>query len=989
MSQSCSSPDLFEQHKSLLHHAGQVNGAALLEEAQTFSPDIFEEHKKLPSFLTNDECNPSSLSLTTVFNSPDLLEEYRSRLPRKEEDSQIQEVESFSSATPVEATPETTPTESDTAIRRDRSGCDESLDNVVKQQGSNESQDGASEEMQGKRFDSCSTMEVGGTLPGEEEHVESSRSAENLLERRRTNSSVHFKQDILETKSLSLPTGGSSPSSFLAKGARKITASANNPSQPVRGYQEAIKLRGCIGNSNAGGAKQEVPAWHVQKEKQVKLVKSRDSGVLKLSYQAYESSIKPTPVQPCNINKSTPFPAHMSFNYDCDSSQSQSQSVHYSQSASQRPSVRQSLLPDDKTLDMLGLEPESKQSTPFKPTTTVTTTSSTDKGSSKTPTTARTFPLEQDSTCAGSDAQKPSGTSVERAASRLPIVPESDVTTSLAKDHEVKEGCSVEKTTGKCSSTAVRVHCGEENMPAPSTAPAITPGPSTVGPSLFSTAKGKSVKISSKSIAKSLSWLNETGTTKKSNSSAAPKAGRVLSTPAQHRVAVTPRVHEVPGRNSDRAETQAKAPEGGGTSLFSTAKGQKISIHKAALDRAKMALNSESRQDEKPPWSTNSVSGSTASKHTRTIKVRKDEALHPRRLATASSTSKPSLFSTARGKSMVVSTEALHKGQKVLEDPINTLPLKRKLLQTPRVPAAQALKQPASKTYGMTPKDSVPSTTSTKSLFSTAKGVPVTFTADALAQAKANLAAERSHPATPLLQQQGSGQRDSTLTGPKTELSLFSTAKGAPVAFSEATLKKAKASLAAESSVLATPMLRPHTAVKRDSILTVRKAQPSLFSTAKGSRVALSAAGLKRAKQVLADTNANSSAPVLTSKKAARPPRKKSSKFVTPRLRVPVSRKPCQEHKEAPPVDPPAAPKPVLEPSKEKRFMLTQLAAARLPLTTASDQSTGLTWIDAQRAVFDPQSRRFTGFDGVGLGWKAIRSELLALGAPVNERQGK
>ena len=890
MSRQCSSPDLLEKHPCMKRVLGERK--AVENELQTFSPDIFEEYKKLPSFLSADNPKSSSLSLSTVFNSPDLLEEYRSRIPvgdsqRLDEPLITGEPDTFSSETPVEATPETKP--------HSDSQCCGSSSNQEEQ-----NRKGSS------LFPSLS--------------IESVKPAQSVVE---ASPLITINSDVYVARSKQPGLGSKLPEeTSLQYGVVPASTISNEGKRDDRLHDmerecDESSLNSTVaGEAKLGSDQEEDQKVQMAKtDNRVKLVKSRTSGVLKLRCEGMyppAQTCDKKPVEAGTLAKAKSKLLQMDFNYDYDSSQSQSQREPYIQLSAQKPPPRQSLLSDDKPFEQLFLQSEPKVTSlsELEPSVQVVAQQlqSTDTNLNDVKT-CKSKELEGQHGSILKSPGKLSGPEEGKSVNK-PCPPKND---SLAKA-SLDQGSGIKETELNKNNTRT----------LSSRTPVLRIGAT---PSLFSTAKGRAVKLSSASVAKSLSWLNAVESQGKEANAKSVPVPFSSRKPARLQPLQPSSV-----KQSTSMKATATAARGQSTSLFSTATGRKLTIKSDALERAKRSLESEGSDKKATLRSDGVTAGRTSNSRRTAISDSRRKALQVRSAAPANArtaTLKPSLFSTAKGTPVVMSKEALLRAQNVLKEPEPSLPLQRKLLQTPGVQLSKVPKV-------------VRQTSKTPS------------------------------------------------TAAKTP-SLFATAKGTRVALTEAAVRKAEARLAAnDTRRFETPMVRSKEPVHRDSILTVRKPTASLFSTAKGSNVNISAAGLERANKVLREINATSAKPS-TVRKPARAQKKRSSKFVTPRFCAPTASKRQEKSNHIPNrTEPMTATKPLLPLAKQrKNVTLASLRSERAAVDSSSNYSASITAMNAHLVVFDYASRSFRGLGCEGLGWNGIRLELLGRGSPINERQGK
>ncbi|XP_029168135.1 breast cancer type 2 susceptibility protein homolog [Nylanderia fulva] len=315
---------------------------------------------------------------------------------------------------------------------------------------------------------------------------------------------------------------------------------------------------------------------------------------------------------------------------------------------------------------------------------------------------------------------------------------------------------------------------------------------------LFSTADGKPINISEKSLA---------------------KAKKLLADEAEKKNDILIKYPEKSFMDVNSMESNNMT-----STLFSTAGGKPISISEKSLAKAKKLLVDESEKE-------NDIS----------IKHSENSFTNMNSMQPNDMTS--TLFSTAGGKPINISEKSLVKAKKLLADEAEN---KNDML----------IKYPEK---SLTDVNSMESNNMTSTLFSTADGKPINISEKSLAKAKKLLAdeAEKKNDVSIKYPEKSFTDVNSMESNNMTS-TLFSTAGGKPINISEKSLAKAKKLLADEAEKKNDVSIKyPEKSFTDVNSMESNNMTSTLFSTAGGKSINISEKSLAKAKKLLADEAEN------------------------------------------------------------------------------------------------------------------------------------
>ncbi|XP_050456602.1 breast cancer type 2 susceptibility protein homolog isoform X2 [Cataglyphis hispanica] len=317
--------------------------------------------------------------------------------------------------------------------------------------------------------------------------------------------------------------------------------------------------------------------------------------------------------------------------------------------------------------------------------------------------------------------------------------------------------------------------------------------PNNITLSLFSTAGGKPISISEKSLTKAKMFLADES----------EKENDIL----------------IKYPEKSFTDTNSMKPNNVTLSLFSTAGGKPINISEKSLAKAKMLLASESEKEND-------------------ILIKCPEKSFTDENSMKSNNMTLPLFSTAGGKPISISEKSLTKAKMLLEDESEK---ENDIL----------IKYPEK---SFTDTNSMKPNNVTLSLFSTAGGKPINISEKSLAKAKMLLASESEKENDILIKcPEKSFTDENSMKSNNMTLPLFSTAGGKPISISEKSLTKAKMlledDLEKENDIL---IKYPEKSFTDENSMKSNNMTLPLFSTAGGKPISISEKSLAKAKMLLA-----------------------------------------------------------------------------------------------------------------------------------------
>ncbi|XP_070151089.1 breast cancer type 2 susceptibility protein homolog isoform X2 [Polyergus mexicanus] len=314
--------------------------------------------------------------------------------------------------------------------------------------------------------------------------------------------------------------------------------------------------------------------------------------------------------------------------------------------------------------------------------------------------------------------------------------------------------------------------------------------PNNITLPLFSTAGGKPISISEKSLS---------------------KAKMLLADKSE-------KENEILIKYSKRSSTDENSAKNITLPLFSTAGGKPISISEKSLVKAEMLLANESEKEND-------------------ILIK-----YPEKSSTDKNFTKPNnitlpLFSTAGGKPISISEKSLSKAKMLLADKSekeNEILIKYSKRSSTDENSAKNITLP---------------------LFSTASNKPINISEKSLVKAKMLLADESEKDNDILIQCSVKSFTDINSLKPNNmTLPLFSTAGGKPINISEKSLVKAKMLLADESKKENDILIKyPETSSTDENSMKANNTTLPLFSTAGGKSISISEKSLTKAKILFAE----------------------------------------------------------------------------------------------------------------------------------------